>query len=240
MRRDHRPFWIKQLLAKMNRWYCHRYVRPHFDQLAEGARFLAPRSIQAHGPNISAGRYLHLISSPHKPVKITTWGDKCHQGSISIGDYCLIAPGVELTAMCGIEIGDNCMIAADALIHDSDWHGLYNRLRPFRCSKTVALGNNVWVGARAIITKGVSIGENSVIGAGSVVTKDIPANCVAAGNPAKVVKTLNPNRRMLTRAFLFKDGDRYWDQQREIDAYFTLDNSTIHWLRTLAVPSTHD
>jgi acetyltransferase-like isoleucine patch superfamily enzyme len=240
MRRDHRPFWLKLCLAYLNRWYSQRFISPAFESLGEGARFLAPRSVQINGPNISAGRFLHLISHPSKPVKLTTWGDKQRTGQITLGDYCLIAPGVEMTALRNIAIGDNCMVAADVLIHDSDWHGLYNRLRPFRCSAAVTLHNNVWIGMRAIITKGVTIGENSVVGAGSVVTKDIPANCVAAGNPAKVVKLLNPNRRMLTRAFLFKDGDTYWQRQSEIDAYFTLDNSTAHWLRTLVSPSRED
>ena len=50
----------------------------------------------------------------------------------------------------------------------------------------VNIGNNVWIGAGAIILPGVSIGDNSVIGAGSVVTKDIPNNSIAVGNPAKV------------------------------------------------------
>lgn len=240
MRRDHRPYWFKRVLMRLNQWYSKYYVHPQFDTIGQGARFLAPRSLQVNGPHIHAGRFLHLISNKNKPVKLTTWGDKNHQGNITIGDYCLIAPGVEVTAMSRITIGDNCMLAADVLIHDSDWHGLYNRLRPFRCTADVTLSNNVWVGTRAIITKGVSIGENSVIGAGAVVTKDIPANCVAAGNPAKIVKQLNPKRRMLTRAFLFKDGDQYWQQQSEIDAYFTLDNSTVHWLRSIIKPTPKD
>ena len=57
-------------------------------------------------------------------------------------------------------------------------------------SKEIKIGNNVWVGYNVIILKGVIIGENSVIGAGSVVVKDIPENCIAAGNPAKVIKKL--------------------------------------------------
>ncbi len=240
MRRDHRPYWLKKILKKINHWYSLRFVAPAFDELGIGAQFLAPQSVQVHGPNICAGRYLHCISHPHKAVKMTTWGDKVRKGAIRIGDYCLIAPGVEITSAEAITLGDSCMLAADVMIHDCDWHGLYNRLRPFRCSAPVTLGDNVWIGARAIITKGVTIGDNSVIGAGSIVTKDIPANVVAAGNPAKVVKTLNPKRKMLTRAFLFQHGDSYWQQQEEVDAFFTLDNTTVDWLRTVIKPSKHD
>lgn len=59
-----------------------------------------------------------------------------------------------------------------------------------RLDRPIVIEDDVLVGAFAIILKGVTIGARSVIGAGSVVTKDIPADCVAAGNPAKVIKQL--------------------------------------------------
>lgn len=240
MRKDHRPYWFKKMIKRVSRWYSQRYVLPAFDSIGEGAEFLAPQFLHVHGGHIRAGRYLHCISNKQKPVKLTTWADKTHKGAITLGDYCLVAPGVEITSALSITLGNSCMLGADVMIHDCDWHGLYNRLRPFHCSAQVVLGQNVWVGARAIITKGVSIGDNSVIGAGSVVTKSIPANVVAAGNPAKIVKTLNPQRKMLTREFLFKNGTHYWQQQEDIDAFFTLNNGNIQWLKTLFKPTHHD
>ena len=51
--------------------------------------------------------------------------------------------------------------------------------------------DDVWIGARCIILKGVTIGERSVIGAGSVVVSDIPADCIAAGNPCKVIRSIS-------------------------------------------------
>ncbi|MGE4385007.1 MAG: sugar O-acetyltransferase [Endomicrobiaceae bacterium] len=56
--------------------------------------------------------------------------------------------------------------------------------------KPVSIGSNVWVGGNAVICPGVSIGNGSIVGAGSVVTKDVPANVIAAGNPAKIIKKL--------------------------------------------------
>ncbi len=65
-------------------------------------------------------------------------------------------------------------------------------------AEPVMIGKNVWITSRCIILPGVTIGDNCVIGAGSVVTKDIPANSLAAGNPAKVIKKIKENRLIIT------------------------------------------
>jgi maltose O-acetyltransferase len=57
-------------------------------------------------------------------------------------------------------------------------------------ARPITIGNNVWIGGGAIILPGVTVGENSVIGAGAVVTKDVPANVVAVGNPARVIRSI--------------------------------------------------
>ena len=88
-------------------------------------------------------------------------------------------------------IGNNTMFAPDVKI--------FTAAHPIDCDlrmsgkefgKEIVIGNNVWIGGGAIINPGVTIGDNSVIGSGSVVTKDIPSNCVAVGNPCKVIKYL--------------------------------------------------
>jgi acetyltransferase-like isoleucine patch superfamily enzyme len=240
VRKDHRPFLIKYYCSRINNWYVRRFVQPQFEQLGIHPMIIKPHTCEIHGKGISAGNYLHLISHRTKPVRLTTWSGRQGQGLIDIGDYCLIAPGVEITAAQSIRIGANTMIAAECSINDCDWHGLYNRTRPFRCSQPVTLGDNVWLGARVIVCKGVTIGDNSVIGAGSVVTSDIPANVVAAGNPARVVKELNPRRRMLKREFLFRKGDFYWQNQKQLDKYLTAGNSLWKWLNVLTGPSRQD
>lgn len=201
---------------------------------------IKPRSCEIHGKQIFAGNFLHLVSHPTRPVRLTTWSSRQGQGSIEIGDYCLIAPGVEITAAKSIRIGSNCMIAAECSINDCDWHGLYNRTRPFRCTESVTLGDNVWLGARVTVCKGVTIGDNSVIGAGAVVASDIPANVVAVGNPARVIKQLNPKRRMLKREFLFRKGDFYWQNQIQLDRYMTSGNTFLKWLRVCCSPTRQD
>lgn len=88
-----------------------------------------------------------------------------------------------------IEIGENATIAQNVIIRDSDIHHLIIENKEINNSSPIIIGNNVWIGTGSIILKGVKIGNNVVIAAGSIVTKDIPDNCVAAGNPAKVIKT---------------------------------------------------
>lgn len=68
-------------------------------------------------------------------------------------------------------------------------HGSEERCWIYSDSKPIIIGENVWIGENVRICKGVSIGNNAVIGACSVVTKDVPENAIAAGNPAKIVKT---------------------------------------------------
>ena len=88
------------------------------------------------------------------------------------------------------------MLAPNVVITDTDFHKssvLDDRqeLCDPNIQHSIEIGKNVWIGASAIILKGVSIGENSVVSAGSVVSKDIPANVIAAGNPATIVSSLN-------------------------------------------------
>ena len=94
----------------------------------------------------------------------------------------------------GVTIGDNVKIGACVLMTDTDAHPMDYLARRTSNEGTksapIVIEDDVWVGAHSIILKGVTIGARSVIGAGSVVTKSIPADCVAAGNPAKVIKML--------------------------------------------------
>lgn len=93
-----------------------------------------------------------------------------------------------------VTIGDNVKIGACVLITDTDAHPLDYLARRTSNEGTksapIEIEDDVWVGAHSIILKGVTIGARSIIGAGSVVTKSIPADCVAAGNPCRVIKNL--------------------------------------------------
>lgn len=90
---------------------------------------------------------------------------------------------------CEVRIGNNCMIAPGVHIYTAT-HPVdaYERIKGPEYGKPVTIGDNVWIGGRAVITPGVTIGNNSVIAAGAIVAKDVADNVVVGGNPAKVIK----------------------------------------------------
>ena len=94
-----------------------------------------------------------------------------------------------------LEIGDNVKIGACVLLIDTDTHPIDYKVRCQSNEGTkfapIIIEDDVWIGAHSIVLKGVTIGARSIIGAGSVVTKSIPADCIAAGNPCKVIRTIN-------------------------------------------------
>lgn len=107
------------------------------------------------------------------------------KAELVIGENTSIGDRTEIHVGSRVSIGRNCSISWDVCILDRDYHK-FNRVNEE--PKEIFIGDNVWIGCRAIILKGVNIGDGAVIAAGSVVTKDIPARCCVAGNPAKVIK----------------------------------------------------
>jgi len=96
--------------------------------------------------------------------------------------------------VCEICIGDNCFLAPGVHIYTAT-HPLeaQERISGAEFGKPVTIGDNVWIGGRAVINPGVRIGNNAVIASGAVVTKDVPDNVVVGGNPAKVIKQIDNN-----------------------------------------------
>nr|WP_160153266.1 acyltransferase [Microbulbifer sp. ALW1] len=240
MRKDHRPYWLKRLQLRFRNWRSRHFLLPQFDAIGREPEIMHPPSVKVFGSNICLGDFPHLISTPDNCIRFTAMGHRGGDAHIRIGDYVLISPGVRISAGQSITLGDACMLAANVYISDSDWHGLYNRTRPFRCTAPVTIGNNVWIGDSAIVCKGVSIGDNAVVGAGSIVTRDVPANAVVAGNPAREVKQINPRRRMITREALFADSFRQAHNLDELDKMLLTGNSLLGWLRSVVWPRRGD
>lgn len=134
---------------------------------------------------------------PKKKVSSDSFIRSLREKGMRIGERTVIyAPQnvlIDQTRPWMIEIGDDVKITHGVAIltHGFDWSvmkGVYGEVLG-SCGK-VTIGNNVFIGVNSIILKGVTVGNNVIIGAGSVVNKDIPDNCVVAGNPARVIMSL--------------------------------------------------
>ena len=147
------------------------------------------------GGKIKIGNKCSFLSKPksnmigiNRPCIITT---QTSNAILKIGNNCGFS-GTVIGAFIRIELQDNVRCGANTLITDSDWHTDDPRSgKP----KPILIENNVWLGEGVKVLKGVTIGQNSVIGAGSVVVKSIPANVIAAGNPCKVIKEINCEKK---------------------------------------------
>ncbi len=124
---------------------------------------------------------------------------------IEIGDNTVINRGTYLDGRVPLKIGNNVSISNYCYIqtnsHDPqspDFKGIW---------EPVIIGNNVWVGAKAIILTGVTLEDGCVVGAGAVVTKNIPAYTIAVGCPAKVIKKRNPKLTYKIKFFPIFDSD---------------------------------
>jgi acetyltransferase-like isoleucine patch superfamily enzyme len=122
-----------------------------------------------------------------RPCLLATWAAGAE---IEIGDRAAMS-GATICAQVKITIGSGVVIGANSVIVDTDFHPLdpRSRFEPATASPVV-IGDDVFIGTRVIVLKGSRIGRGSVIGAGSVVSGVIPPRVVAAGNPARIIRTV--------------------------------------------------
>lgn len=169
-----------------NRFYLEKNEKAFFS-IGNNFKFTSGESFNPLSRNIRGSIYLPMESS-----KIIIGNN------VGISSACIWAKEK-------ITIGDNVNIGADCIIMDTDCHNLDPEIRSSKemmpngmsldCytakSSPITIENDVLIGTRCIILKGVTIGERTIIGSGSVVTKSIPSNCIAAGNPCKVIRTID-------------------------------------------------
>lgn len=133
-----------------------------------------------------------------------------HGGKIRIGEWCYVGEGTKIWSALSIIIGDRVLIAHNVNIFDSLTHPLDARARhkEFHMLVTsgyrekadldgqmVNIGPDAWIGANATILRGVTVGEGGIVGAGAVVTKSVPAYTIVAGNPARLIREIEPAER---------------------------------------------
>ena len=137
----------------------------------------------------------------------------CHmhvetEGKIQIGSFTTIRYGTCISSIKGVQIGNDVIISNNCYIYDNNSHPVSPLLRKKMTregfhgdlwknkhadSKSVVIEDNVWICQKSMIMKGVTIGRGSIVAAGAIVTRDVPPYSLVAGNPAQVVKTLDPN-----------------------------------------------
>lgn len=239
MLHDHRPYYLKKMDLQFRHWYVENRLRPQFAYLGGHHTFMKPWYVQLFGGPIRLGEYANVITTPDHQVRFTIWSESAEKGRITIGDYCLVCPGVRISSADAITIGNDCMVASQVYITDADWHGIYDRAGTVGVTRPVTIGDNVWLGDSVIVCKGVNIGDHSVIGAGSVVTRDIPAGVIAAGNPAKIIRKLDPDHSMFTRKDWFSD-PRLEADIDQLDRNMLAGNTLGGWLRSIALPRPGD
>jgi acetyltransferase-like isoleucine patch superfamily enzyme len=124
---------------------------------------------------------------------------RVHEGTVSIGAKSVLGQDCTISAYQSVAIGRECIIADRVMLIDFD-HGVVDVERPIRLQgiykRDVRVGHNVWLGYGACVLRGVTIGDNSVVGTNAVVTRDVPADAVAAGVPARVIRMRDTPRRL--------------------------------------------
>jgi acetyltransferase-like isoleucine patch superfamily enzyme len=152
------------------------------------------------GSSITIGEKLWMVSDSrragialHSPCKLRTMAG----AHLSIGDHVGLN-GTSITCRRRIDIGSGTIVAANVVIVDSDFHRQWPPEERFfepgqESDRPVSIGRNVWIGMGSMVLKGATIGDGSIIGAGSVVSGAIPSDVLAAGVPARVIRTLSPD-----------------------------------------------
>jgi acetyltransferase-like isoleucine patch superfamily enzyme len=181
--------------AQKWRWYERNSLpwnraQIHYQLMRRGAFARWP----VHGNVLEALREGRLEIGEHALLEPHVWLTAPGAARIRIGSGTFLNIGVMVAAVELVEIGDHCMFANGCFISDGN-HRFDDPNQPvpwqgFSTKGPTRVGDNVWCGVNVVIASGVEVGERCVIGANSVVTSDLPAYSIAAGAPARVLRTI--------------------------------------------------
>nr|WP_158645717.1 acyltransferase [Stackebrandtia albiflava] len=115
---------------------------------------------------------------------------RAHEGSLRVGDRCVLGARVTVNCYLDVHIGEDTLIADDVYVIDFDhvFDGVDVPIKDQGIRKApVRIGSDCWLGTKVVVCRGVTIGDGAVVGAGAVVTRDVPPRAVVAGVPARVI-----------------------------------------------------
>ena len=239
MRKDHRPYSLKHFLGRIESAWSEHFIAPQLETLGAGYMIMKPWYLKIHGKGIGFGKAVHVVTSRDRTVRLTTWEHKDGHGHIEVADHALLCPGVRIDSATRVIIGESTMLAAGVYVTDADWHDLYDRSQPIGATEPVVLEENVWIGDGSTVCKGVRVGANTIVGTGSIVTKSLPANVIAAGNPAKVIRELDPDKPLRTRADMLCEPGMA-DTFDQLERMLRKENTWWNWFRSLVKPTRAD
>ena len=192
--------WINSNASRTNIFYC---IRNKIFSLWMSQRFNCRKCSFGYPISFRCGSQFFKIADGctfGKHSIITAWEtyrEYKYTPSVTIGNNCVFGNYLHLTCCNKIVIGKNLLTGKWVTISDNS-HGQIDEEtmkyppteRPLYSKGPIVIGDNVWIGDKVTILAGVEIGDNSIIGANSVVTKSIPANVIAAGIPARIIKQI--------------------------------------------------
>ncbi len=191
---------LQPLIAKIWRMFYTGYYAGKFKRFDSSSRIEPYLTALIGAENIEVGKDCYIGAN----AELTTWKNPAEgfsEPEIIIGDGCIIQRDAHLSAINSIIIG-NYVNAGRRLTIVDNAHGRItledrykiHKERPLISKGPIVIGDRVWIGQNVCIMPGVTIGEGAIIGASAVVTKDVPAYCVAGGNPARIIKDLREKK----------------------------------------------
>jgi acetyltransferase-like isoleucine patch superfamily enzyme len=185
--------WAKAHPGWPGAWRLLRWAVRHqlngVQRIGVGLQISGPLVIKNAG-YIEIGDHAQLDSCWYQPIVLEVVNPDAR---LIIEHDAYINHGVNIGVACEVVIGAHAKIANECIIYDTDWHSIDGLSQQIPTAPT-RIGRGVWLGARVIVLKGVTIGDNTVVAANATVTRDLPRNVLAAGTPARVIRTIERHR----------------------------------------------
>lgn len=186
-----------QLCKKLRLKFCFFYtwlLKGGLKACGPGTRIEFPCRLEQPG-SITLGK--NVMIYPRTWLNpVADWAGQKHTGEIVLGDGAQLGYGVQISAAASIVLEEDVTVSAGAVIvdHIHDHRHLYGSIfdAPISVPQPVRIGKHSFLGVYCLVGPGVQIGEHAVVAANAVVMKNVPSYCIAAGNPARIVRFHDP------------------------------------------------